>query len=151
TQTFFRDAPAAGERRLVPALKRLGMEILCSALLGFAPGPALDLMLADYDRVMPGFVSIPLPLPGATYFRARRALARVLAAHRATIASHGARLELGGPHENRPPAPDGLDRMLMARADAGSAGAFDDAALAVECHHLLAAGMIVWAHFASAL
>ena len=136
------DNVASGDQtRMVPVLARLGMDVLCQAVLGFPAGSDLEGLLADYAKIMRGLVSLPVPFPGTNYSSARKALERALGAHRANIDRH-----------QRMPAGDGLSRMLTGREQVVRAGhdvTLD--ALAVEAHHLLVAGMIVWSWLAAAL
>ena len=133
-------AAAREESRMVPMLKRLGIEILCQAVLGLRPGPVIDELLEDYARIVRGLVSLPLPLPGTPFSRAKQALERALTLHRANIDQH---VHAVGTFQD-----DGVTRMLAARAQGGDVTL---EALAVENHHLLVAGMIVWSWLAAGL
>jgi cytochrome P450 len=112
----------AGEMRWVPALRRLALEVICRVIVGLEPGDTLETVAADYDRVLAGFASLPIPLPGTGYWRATRALDRILGVYREQIAR----------------APAALARLLAAR------GSFDDEVIAAELHHMVMAGVIVW-------
>jgi len=54
-----------GELRWLEELKRLAVEGICTTVIGLAPGPAIDRVIAEYDRVTAGFTARPLPSPWA--------------------------------------------------------------------------------------
>jgi cytochrome P450 len=120
----------AGEVTWPAPLKRLAVEAICSAVIGLPPGPAVDRVIADYDRVLAGFAALPIPLPFSAYQRARRALDRILAVFRDAIRDHFT--------DGRD---DGLARILAAR-DGAELGVD---LIARELHHVVIAGLIVWA------
>jgi cytochrome P450 len=123
---------AADEVHGVDELRRMAIEIICRLLVGATPGPALDRLRADYDVVLRGFKALPIPLPGTGYTRAKSAIRRVLRAWRGEIRQHEAAAADARPD-------DGLSRILAAR------GALDADAIARELHHLVLAGLIIWA------
>jgi cytochrome P450 len=129
---------AAGELRWLEPLKRLAVEAICAPVIGLPPGPTTLALAADYQRVMNGFTALPLPFPFTAYARARRALGRILAVYEAEIRDH-----LAHPR----PDGDGLSRILAARApDCDGSGrtlTIDEAKR--EIHHIVIAGLIVWA------
>lgn len=129
---------AKPEVRLVDGFKRLAIETICLTVLGLARGPALDAVLADYAIVLPGFASLPIPLPGTAYTRARQALSRILAVFETLIKEH-----------ETAPKDDGLSRILAARTGDGRAIDLED--LKRELHHVVVAGLIVWAWFVTAV
>jgi cytochrome P450 len=157
---------AAGEVRAVDETRKLAIETICAAVMGLEAGPALDAILADYGRVLRAFSALPIALPGTAYSRGKRAMRRILARWRAEIARHeaaspprvdGARLaerspsrEGSGTLSGFPSRDDGLARMLAA-GGAGAAAALDADALAREIHHVVLAGLIVWAWCTRAL
>ena len=128
----------AGEVRLVPELKRLSIETIASTVLGISRGPTLDQVLADYGVVMAGFASLPIPVPGSAFTRARKALDRILAVFEACVRER-----------QREPKDDGLSRILAARTSSG--GALSIAEARMEIHHVIVAGLIVWSWFVEAL
>jgi cytochrome P450 len=129
---------AGAEIRWLDELKRLALDTICTTILGLAPGPTLDAVARDYQIVGGGFSSLPLPLPGTTYTRARRALDRILAVYEKNILDHQAH-----------PRSDGLGRILAARsARDGRPIGVDEAKR--ELHHIVLAGLIVWAWFVTA-
>jgi cytochrome P450 len=119
-------------------LRRLAIEAICLNLLGLQPGATTDAVCRDYGRVLKGIVSPPLAIPGTPYGRARAARNRLLRAIRGEIASHRAELR-----------DDGLSRLLAAQADDGRRYTDDEAAL--EVHHIVIAGFIVYALMAEAM
>lgn len=129
---------AAGERPLLPELKRLAIETIAVTMLGLSRGPTLDRVLDDYGEVTAGFASLPIPLPGSAYTRAKQALARILAVFETCIDEHRAA-----------PMDDGLSRILAARTESGHAITTEEAKM--ELHHIVVAGLIVWAWFVSAI
>jgi cytochrome P450 len=116
----------------VDALRRLAIEAIAGTMMGIEPGPALDALRSDYGRVLRGFKALPIPLPGTTYSRAKAAIGRALRVWSDTIGRHRAT-----------PSDDGLSRILAADAASGTAMTTDE--LARELHHLVLAGLIVWA------
>jgi len=126
----------ANEIRWVDELKRLSLEMICDCVLGLPPGPTVDKLRGDYEKVLAGFSSLPIPLPGTAYTRARRALARIMRVYDENIWEHRAR-----PHD------DGLSRILAAKSPATGRSMTAEEAK-IELHHLVIAGLIVWAWLA---
>jgi cytochrome P450 len=120
------------EFRATAELRTLAIEAIGLNLLGLAPGPATDAMCRDYARVLKGIVSVPVGLPGTPYGAARAARDRLLATIRGVIAARRAS-----------PSDDGLSRMLAARTADGRA--YTDGEAALEVHHIVIAGFIVYA------
>ncbi len=119
--------------------KRLAIESICRTVLGMSAGPALDAVARDYEIVGGGFASLPIPLPGTKYTRAKAALGRILAVYADNIRDHLAN-----------PKDDGLGRILAARsARDGRQISVDEAKR--ELHHIVVAGLIVWAWFVTAV
>src|SRR5262249_29423482 len=98
---------ARDEVRAVDALRSLAIEAIASAMIGLGPGPELDALLADYGVVLRGFQSLPVPLPGTGYARAKAAVGRVLATWeqhaRRPLAARPPRGARGGAPGRRPP------------------------------------------------
>ena len=126
-----------GDLRLLEELKALAIETVMVTMLGISRGPVLDAVLADYDLVGKGFASLPVPLPGTAYTNARKALARILAVYEQCYREREAR-----------PTQDGLSRILAARTESGRAITPGEARM--EVHHVVVAGLIVWAWFVEA-
>jgi cytochrome P450 len=131
-------AATGAEIQWLDELKRLALETICTTVLGLAPGATLDAVARDYEIVGGGFSSLPLPVPGTAYARARRALARILAVYEKNVVDHQAA-----------PRADGLGRILAARSGRdGRPIRVDEAKM--ELHHIVVAGLIVWAWFVTA-
>ena len=129
---------AGPELRLLEEFQRLAIETVAVTMLGLNRGPALDRLLADYGRVTAGFASFPIPLPGSAYSRAKKALSRILAVFETSVKEHqAARGE------------DGLSRILAAKTESGRGITLDEAKM--ELHHIVVAGLIVWAWFVDAI
>jgi len=128
----------AGQEEIVwiPELKRLSIEIICAAVMGIPPGAETEAMRADYQQVLRAFSHLPVPLPGTAYSRGRAALARILARFEVAIADH-----------RREPRNDGLSRILAATDGAGRQIGVEECK--VELHHLIIAGLIVFAELAA--
>ncbi len=127
------------ELRWLDGFKRLSLEVISTTILGLPAGPTLDAVAKDYELVGGGFSSLPIPLPGTNYSRARRALDRILAVYATNAKEHLAS-----------PSSDGLSRILAARsARDGRQITVDEAK--VELHHIVVAGLIVWAWFVTAV
>ena len=126
------------ERAITPELKLLAIEGICANVLGLGPGPELESLIEDYRLVLRGFTGLPIPLPGTAFHAGLKAKDRVLAALREQVVRHQSRPEGG--------SPDGLSRMLAARAPDGTALTTEQAAK--ELHHLVLAGAIVFAELA---
>ncbi len=129
---------AKGEVRLFDEFKRLAIETIAATMLGLSRGPTLDKVLADYGLVGGGFASLPIPLPGTAYTRAKQALERILAVFETCVEEHRAA-----------PRDDGLSRILAARTESGNGVTTDEAKR--ELHHIIIAGLIVWAWFVGAI
>jgi cytochrome P450 len=127
------------EIRWLDAFKGLALETICATILGLPPGPTLDAVARDYEIVGAGFSALPVSLPGTAYTRARRALDRILAVYERNVNEHLAS-----------PRADGLGRILAARSIRdGRPIRVDEAKM--ELHHIVVAGLIVWAWFVSAV
>ena len=127
------------ELRWLDGFKRLALEVISTTILGLPVGPTFDAIARDYELVGGGFSSLPIPLPGTNYDRARRALDRILAVYATNAKEHLAS-----------PSSDGLSRILAARsARDGRQITVDEAK--VELHHIVVAGLIVWAWFVTAV
>jgi retinoid hydroxylase len=120
----------------IPELKRLSIEVICATVMGIPPGAETAALRADYQLVLRAFSHLPVPLPGTAYSRGRAALARILARFEAAIADH-----------RREPRDDGLSRILAATDGAGRQIGVEECK--VELHHLIIAGLIVFAELAA--
>ena len=129
---------AGPELRLLEEFQRLAIETVAVTMLGLNRGPALDRVLADYGLVTAGFASFPIPLPGSAFSRAKKALSRILAVFETSVKEHQAA-----------PGDDGLSRILAAKTESGRGITLDEAKM--ELHHIVVAGLIVWAWFVDAI
>jgi cytochrome P450 len=118
-------------------LRKLAIELICLNLLGLSPGATTDGICRDYGRVLRGIVSVPVPVPGTPYGQARAARDRLLDTIRGVIADR-----------RREPGDDGLSRLLASRGPDGRTITDEEAAL--EVHHVVIAGFIVYALMAEA-
>jgi cytochrome P450 len=128
----------AGEFSAIVEMRRLAIETICCNVMGFSPGPETAEIMHDYSTVLKGFISLPLPLPGTAYGRARAARDRLLARIRQVIGKRRTQ-----------PTSDGLSRLLTAKAADGRTYTDDEAVL--EVHHMVIAGFIVYALMAEAM
>ncbi len=127
-----------GELRLLDEFKKLAIETVAVTMLGITRGAVLDALLADYALVGGGFASLPLPLPGTAFTKAKKALARILAVYETCFREHQATAR-----------DDGLSRILAAKTESGRGITVDEAKM--EIHHVVVAGLIVWAWFVEAV
>lgn len=126
----------SGEIHWVEELKRLSLEMICDCVMGLPPGPAVDSLRREYERVLAGFATLPIPLPGTSYTRAKQALGRILRVYEENVREH-----------QRAPRDDGLSRMLAAKSPtSGRSMTVEEAK--TELHHVVIAGLIVWAWLA---
>jgi cytochrome P450 len=120
---------AARDGAPVPVIKdlqRLAIEAIWTNVLG-PPGAAARVISRDYAAIITGLTSLPVPIPGTPYDRARAARDRLLARIGATIEDRRAA-----------PADDGLSRMLTAHPEMTNRQA------QLEVHHFVIAGFIVY-------
>ena len=127
---------AGGERAMLPELKVLVIAGIARNVLGMEPGPPLTRLLADYEVLFKGFTGLPVNLPGFSFHAALRARDRILGQLAETVRWHQA----GG-------FDDGLARVLSARAEGGVAITPEEATR--EMHHVVLAGVIVFAELAA--
>jgi retinoid hydroxylase len=120
------------------ALRKLAIEAICQSVMGLPPGSETDAIDGDYGLVLKGMVSLPVGLPGTPYGRARAARDRLLARIRGLITQRRER-----------PGKDALSRLLADRAPDGRVFSDDEAAL--EVHHIVIAGFIVYALLAEGM
>ena len=123
---------SAGEIRWVEELKRLSIEVICRTMMGMEPGNEMDRLREDYGAVLGGFATLPIPIPGTPYARAVRARDRILRTLRRVVVE-----------KRRAPGPEGLSRILAAGPS------LTDEEAALELHHVVIAGFIVFAELAA--
>src|SRR5215470_17852455 len=128
---------AAREIRWLDDLKRLSLEMICDTVMGMPPGPQTDKIREDYELVLAGFATLPIPLPGTAYTKAKLALERILRVYDENIRDH-----------QQHPRDDGLSRILAAKSLL-SGRLMTPLEARIELHHVVVAGLIVWAWLAS--
>ena len=129
-ERYFEAWTLSGEIRWLDELKKLSIEVICSAIIGMKPGDEMDQLRHDYGELTAGFATLPINLPGTKYRKALQARDRILAVLRAKVRER-----------RQTPAGDGLSRILAAAPREQLSD--DDAAL--ELHHIVIAGFIVFA------
>jgi len=132
-ERYFSRWAAAGEMRWIDELKRLSIEVICTTVMGMPPGSEMDRLRDDYDILLNGFATLPINVPGTRYRKALQARDRIFDVLRRLVRER-----------RQTPAGDGLSRLLNA---AGTTLSDDDAAL--ELHHIVIAGFIVYAELGS--
>lgn len=125
----------SGPFSAVEELRKLAIAIIGCNVMGVPEGPESDEVTRDYGTLLAGLVSIPVSLPGTPYRRSREARDRLLGRIRRVIRERRA-----------VPTGDALSRMLGAHAPDGTT--ISDDAAALEVHHIVIAGFIVYAHLA---
>jgi retinoid hydroxylase len=126
----------SGEMRLMDELKRLAIEVICTTVMGMPPGNEMDRLREDYGILTNGFASLPVNVPGTRYRKALQARDRILDVLRRLVRER-----------RQSPTDDGLSRMLGAAVASDTALSEFDAAL--ELHHIVIAGFIVFAELGS--
>jgi retinoid hydroxylase len=135
-ETYVHRWAAAGEIRWLDELKRLAIEVICTTVMGMPPGNEMDALRTDYGILTDGFATLPINIPGTRYRKALQARDRILDVLRSLV------------RERRQRATnDGLSRMLTAATSSNTPLSDDDAAL--ELHHIVIAGFIVYAELGS--
>ena len=127
---------AAGEMAVTDDLKRLAIESICGTILGLDPGAELRQLLEDYGRVGAALVGLPVDLPGTAYRAGLKARDRILAVLREQVRKH-----------QQQPGTDGLSCILATASAAGEPLPIETVAL--EMHHFVLAGVIVFAELAA--
>src|SRR5438874_11712840 len=135
-ENYFEQWSTAGEIRWLDELKRLAIEVICNTVIGMPPGDEMDRLRLDYITLTNGFATLPLNIPGTRYRKALQARDRILDVLRRLVRER-----------RQTPTDDGLSRMLAAAVSSGATLSDDDAAL--ELHHIVIAGFIVYAELGS--
>jgi len=120
----------AGEIRWLDEMQRLAIEVICATIIGIAPGDETDQLRRDYATLTKGFATLPINIPGTPYRKALQARDRILDVLRAKVRER-----------RQKPAEDGLSRILAA----GPPDVLRDEDAALELHHIVIAGYIVFA------
>jgi cytochrome P450 len=131
-ERYFEQWSSAGEIGWLDEMKRLSVEVICSTVIGMQPGAEMDRLRRDYGTLTLGFATLPINIPGTRYAKALRARDRILEVLRACVRDR-----------RTSPKDDGLSRILAAATTSGTALSDEDAAL--EAHHIVIAGYIVYA------
>ena len=118
-------AEGNGQFSATAELRKLSIECICRNVMGMEPGAATEAICRDYALVLKGIVSPPVAVPGTPYGKARAARDRLLSTMRRVVAERRAA-----------PTGDGLSRLL--------AGGLSDESAALELHHLVIAGFVVY-------
>jgi retinoid hydroxylase len=135
-ERYFHGWAAAGEMRWLDELKALSVEVICTTVMGMPPGNEMDRLRDDYGILANGFATLPINVPGTRYRKALQARDRILAVLRRLVRER-----------RQTPTNDGLSQMLAAAMAADATLSDDDAAL--ELHHIVIAGFIVYAELGS--
>jgi cytochrome P450 len=130
-EQYFEAWASGAEIRWLDEMKRLAIEVICSTIIGMPPGGEMDRLRSDYGLLTSGFATLPINLPGTRYRKALQARDRILSVLKARVVER-----------RRSPAADGLSRILAA---AGSTDVLSDDNAALELHHIVIAGFIVFA------
>jgi cytochrome P450 len=128
---------ASKEIRWVEELKHLSLEMICDTVMGMPSGQKMDRLREDYETVLAGFTSLPIPFPGTAYTKAKHALNRIFSVFDENIREH-----------QQHPREDGLSRILAAKSPTNGR-AMTPPEARTELHHIVIAGLIVWAWLAS--
>lgn len=126
----------------LPGMKRLAVEGIARSIFGIDDDALVGDLLADYQKVTAGLTGLPIRFPGTAYYDALEARDRILARFRELIAKRRAALSNDGAG-----AADGISRVLSAKAKNGET--IDDDGLVLELHHMMLAGLIIFAEFAA--
>jgi steroid delta-isomerase-like uncharacterized protein len=124
-------ARLVGEFSATTELRTLAIEAICWNIMGLPPGPETEAITRKYGTLLAGLTSLPVPVPGTPYGRAREARDWLLSRIREVIDERRAL-----------PGADGLSRMLGAEAADGRRYSDEEALL--EVHHIVIAGFIVY-------
>ena len=143
-ETLLGRLAARGEGPVTADLKALAIEAVTGCVMGVAPGPDLDALLADYSLILQAASALPIPLPGTAYSAGLAARDRILTRLAAIVAAHQEAAGVGAATSN-----DGLSRILAARAADGSQLTAGQAAR--EMHHFVLAGVIVFGELVATL
>ena len=115
----------------IDELKKFSIEVICAAIIGMPRGSEMDQLRRDYITLTNGFATLPINIPGTRYHKALQARDRILDVLRRAVRERRAA-----------PTNDGLSRIL-------ASGALSDEEAALELHHIVIAGFIVWAELAA--
>jgi cytochrome P450 len=131
-ERYFERWSSAAEIGWLDEMKRLSIEVICTTVIGMKPGEEMDRLRRDYGTLTAGFATLPINIPGTRYSKALRARDRILDVLRACVRDR-----------RTAPKDDGLSRILASATTSGTSLSDEDAAL--EAHHIVIAGYIVYA------
>ena len=131
TERYFAAWTKAGEIRWLDELKQLSIEVICTTVIGMTPGAEVDTLGRDYGILTNGFAALPINIPGTRYRAALKARDRILDVLRRIVRERRAQ-----------PTDDGVSRIL-------AGGSMTDEEAALELHHIVIAGYIVFAELAA--
>ena len=121
-----------GEIRWLDEMKRVAIDVICANVIGMEPGASTDALRHDYGALADGFATLPINFPGTRYRKALQARDRIMAFLREKVRERRAA-----------PTNDGLSRIIAAAALPGTGASDED--IALELHHIVIAGFIVFA------
>lgn len=134
----------------IAEFRDLAVESICSCVLGIEDQNELRSLVDDYSELIAGFLAVPIAFPGSRFSKARSAKDRILRRFRAYLETRtGKKGKPSGAADSGVDGSasdtgvgfrDGIERMLKA-------GMTPDV-MAVELHHSVVAGYIVFAHLA---
>src|SRR5207302_2841337 len=128
--------PAAGEIRWLDELKKLAIEVICTSLIRKKPAYEMESLRTDYGILTDGFATLPINIPGTRYRKALQARDRIL-----DVLLRLVRERRTGGSTGAPLSDDGLSRILAG----ASRDVLSDDDAALEAHHIVIAGFIVFA------
>jgi cytochrome P450 len=135
-ERYFEKWSKAGEIRWLDEMKRLSIEVICTTVIGMEPGEEMDRLRRDYGILTGGFATLPINIPGTRYRKALQARDRILDVLRRKVRERRAGGDAGAPPSN-----DGLSLILAGT----SRDVLSDDDAALETHHIVIAGFIVFA------
>ncbi len=130
-EEYFAGWTKAGEIGWIDELKKFSIEVICAAIIGMPRGAEMDQLRRDYIILTDGFATLPINIPGTRYHKALQARDRILDVLRRAVKER-----------RTAPTNDGLSRIL-------ASGSLTDDEAALELHHIVIAGFIVWAELAA--
>jgi cytochrome P450 len=132
-EQYFRAWAASGEIRWLDGMKQLAIEVICSNVIGMSAGDEMDRLRRDYEILSGGFAALPVNAPGTRYRKALRARDRIFETLTKWVRE-----------KQRTPGDDGLS-LIVARPAGGTDPVLTHAEAALELHHIVIAGFIVFA------
>jgi len=128
----------SGEFSAIAELRRISIQCIWNNVLGSVSDDDTETIVTDYGSVLRGFVSLPVPITGTPYARARAARKRLFARIKGVIRQRRAQ-----------PENDGISRLLTTKGPDDVMFTDDEAVL--EVHHMVIAGFIVYGLLAESI